>query len=80
MQLCLELLDKILCYFYLPAESLPQFMDCMCKIMSVRQIADSTWKVSAVLLRVISTERFVRCVLAQMAFDLHEAYVAWCLG
>ena len=44
-QLCLLLLDTIVCYSFMPRDSLHHFVVCMCRIINVDRFTEETWKV-----------------------------------
>ncbi len=49
-QLCLNLLDTVVCYSYLPSDSLYQFVITMCNIVNIEKFCQTSWLVSNNLL------------------------------
>jgi hypothetical protein len=45
MQVSLQVLDAVVCYNCLPAESLPLFIITLCRTINVKELCEPCWKV-----------------------------------
>lgn len=49
-QVSLQVLDAVVCYNCLPAESLPLFIVTLCRTINVKELCEPCWKVGSELL------------------------------
>ncbi|XP_076345380.1 TSC complex subunit tuberin isoform X3 [Tachypleus tridentatus] len=50
VQLCLDVLDAVICYSYLPSNTLPHFVTTLCCIVNVEKFSQTSWKLMRNLL------------------------------
>ena len=77
LQACLDVLNTVLCYSFLPTQCLDYFIAALCRLVNLAHFCQSSWDVSSLLTvdKLYLSVIYIIHVMLSMVFFFHRIFV-----